>query len=53
MTDALWPDFGREQFREALEEFARRERRFGSVRQADGTTRARSAGAPAPSGSQD
>lgn len=29
MTDVLWPDFREEQFRCALEEYARRERRFG------------------------
>jgi len=28
-TDTLWPDFGAKDLREALEEFARRERRFG------------------------
>jgi len=28
-TDTLWPDFGKEHFAKALEEFARRERRFG------------------------
>jgi undecaprenyl diphosphate synthase len=28
-TDTLWPDFGAADLREALEEFARRERRFG------------------------
>ena len=27
--DELWPDFGREAFEQALEEFARRERRYG------------------------
>lgn len=30
-TDILWPDFREEQFREALEEYARRHRRFGGV----------------------
>ena len=29
--DALWPDFGKEQFDEALRYFARRERRYGST----------------------
>ncbi len=29
-TDVLWPDFGAEQFAEALAEYARRERRFGA-----------------------
>jgi undecaprenyl diphosphate synthase len=28
-TDVLWPDFGEEHLREACEEFARRERRYG------------------------
>jgi undecaprenyl diphosphate synthase len=28
--DVLWPDFGESHFREALTEFARRERRFGA-----------------------
>lgn len=28
--DVLWPDFGDDHFREALREFARRERRFGA-----------------------
>jgi undecaprenyl diphosphate synthase len=28
-TDVLWPDFGKAQFRQALEEYARRHRRFG------------------------
>lgn len=28
-SDALWPDFGREEFLEALTDYARRERRFG------------------------
>ncbi|MGY6626940.1 MAG: polyprenyl diphosphate synthase [Oceanicaulis sp.] len=30
--DVLWPDFGEEHLRAALDEFARRERRFGAVR---------------------
>jgi undecaprenyl diphosphate synthase len=29
-TDILWPDFGAESFAEAVQEFARRERRFGA-----------------------
>jgi undecaprenyl diphosphate synthase len=29
-TDLLWPDFGPETFAEAVQEFARRERRFGA-----------------------
>jgi undecaprenyl diphosphate synthase len=28
-SDSLWPDFGREEFLEALTDYARRERRFG------------------------
>ena len=31
MTDLLWPDFGRAQLQEALEDFAQRERRFGGI----------------------
>lgn len=31
-TDTLWPDFRREEFRAALEEYASRERRFGKVK---------------------
>ena len=30
-TDTLWPDFGREEFVEALRDFAGRRRRFGAV----------------------
>ncbi len=30
-TPVMWPDFGEEQFAEALEEYARRHRRFGLV----------------------
>jgi len=29
-TDVLWPDFRREQFLEALRDFAGRKRRFGA-----------------------
>lgn len=29
VTDVLWPDFGRQEFEEALAEYARRERRYG------------------------
>jgi len=38
VTETLWPDFGRDEFMEALREFARRERRFGGLdgEQADG-----------------
>jgi undecaprenyl diphosphate synthase len=32
VTDMLWPDFRREAYIEALKEFAKRERRFGSVK---------------------
>ena len=35
VTDVLWPDFGKEAFQEALQEYARRERRFGGVKGAD------------------
>ncbi|HJW72543.1 MAG TPA: polyprenyl diphosphate synthase [Geothrix sp.] len=31
MTDLLWPDFGPDQLREALDDFAQRERRFGGI----------------------
>ena len=31
-TDALWPDFRRERFLEALREYATRERRFGDLK---------------------
>lgn len=31
-TDTLWPDFRKESFRSALEEFAARDRRFGKVK---------------------
>ncbi|HBZ43576.1 MAG TPA: di-trans,poly-cis-decaprenylcistransferase [Maritimibacter sp.] len=30
-TDTLWPDFGKEQFAEALDKFGLRERRYGGV----------------------
>lgn len=32
VTDTLWPDFRRESYVEALQAYARRERRFGAVR---------------------
>lgn len=32
-TETLWPDFRREQLLEAIEEFSRRERRFGRVKE--------------------
>ena len=31
VTPVLWPDFGKEQFAEALADYARRERRFGGI----------------------
>lgn len=31
VTDILWPDFKREHLKQALEEFSRRDRRFGAV----------------------
>ena len=31
MTDCLWPDFGPDQLREALDDYAQRERRFGGL----------------------
>jgi undecaprenyl diphosphate synthase len=31
-TDTLWPDFRKEAFRAALEEYARRDRRYGKVK---------------------
>lgn len=31
-TDILWPDFRKQQFREALEAYARRDRRYGKVK---------------------
>jgi undecaprenyl diphosphate synthase len=31
VTDILWPDFGREEFLQALHEYARRERRYGGL----------------------
>ncbi|MEW6599564.1 MAG: isoprenyl transferase [Nitrospirota bacterium] len=34
-TDIHWPDFGREQFREAVNEYKRRERRFGALSDED------------------
>jgi len=33
-VDTLWPDFGRKEFHDALDTFARRERRFGAVPEA-------------------
>ena len=31
-TDTLWPDFTEEEFKRALEDFSRRERRFGGIK---------------------
>ena len=31
-TDVLWPDFRDEAFQEALDEYARRDRRYGKVK---------------------
>ena len=31
-TDVLWPDFRKPQFQEALDEYARRDRRYGKVK---------------------
>ncbi|MDR2018626.1 MAG: isoprenyl transferase [Syntrophobacterales bacterium] len=33
VTDVLWPDFRKDQYFEALAEFAKRDRRFGSVKE--------------------
>ncbi|MDE2184509.1 MAG: isoprenyl transferase [Alphaproteobacteria bacterium] len=33
-VDTLWPDFGRKEFTEALEQFSHRERRFGALPEA-------------------
>jgi len=31
-TETLWPDFTEEEFKKAIEEFKRRERRFGGIK---------------------
>lgn len=31
-VDTLWPDFRKDEFRQALEEFAKRDRRYGKVK---------------------
>jgi undecaprenyl diphosphate synthase len=31
VTDKLWPDFGKQDLHDAIAEFRKRERRFGSV----------------------
>ena len=46
VTETLWPDFGREEFMEALREYARRERRFGALRETDKGTRRRRSPSP-------
>jgi undecaprenyl diphosphate synthase len=48
VTETLWPDFREEEFRRALAEFARRERRFGALREADRAEGATSKGAGRP-----
>lgn len=37
VTDVLWPDFREEEFKAALAEYARRQRRFGGIGTAEGT----------------
>ncbi|HOJ43875.1 MAG TPA: polyprenyl diphosphate synthase, partial [Syntrophorhabdaceae bacterium] len=34
ITDTLWPDFRKEAYLEALKEYSRRDRRFGSIKEA-------------------
>ena len=36
VTSVYWPDFNKEEFRKALDTFARRDRRFGGLSQVDG-----------------
>jgi undecaprenyl diphosphate synthase len=31
-VDTLWPDFGKKEFFSALEEFSKRDRRYGKVK---------------------
>jgi len=31
VTDVLWPDFKEEEFMKAIEEYGRRQRRFGGI----------------------
>jgi undecaprenyl diphosphate synthase len=38
-TDTLWPDFGRKELIEALEDYAGRERRFGATSEQLGKVR--------------
>jgi undecaprenyl diphosphate synthase len=33
ISSIFWPDFGREEFIKALEDYAHRERRFGGIRE--------------------
>lgn len=35
VTEAYWPDFGKEELRQALEEYANRDRRYGKVESSD------------------
>ncbi len=35
VTPTYWPDFGKEEFRKALEEFAQRDRRYGKITSAE------------------
>ena len=37
-TDVLWPDFRRSDLYDAVDEFQRRDRRFGGLSDADGTS---------------
>jgi undecaprenyl diphosphate synthase len=48
-TDRMWPDFGAADLREAVQEFRRRERRFGTVGNAGSRAPAVQATAPAES----
>jgi undecaprenyl diphosphate synthase len=49
-TDVLWPDFDRTTFRQAMESYARRERRFGVLPGANVLTASRSGEGAAPTG---
>ena len=46
VTDTLWPDFRKDQFQEALRDFAGRERRFGGVKNGAGAPAAQPGRAP-------
>jgi undecaprenyl diphosphate synthase len=48
-TDRMWPDFGAADLEEAVREFRRRERRFGTVAAAEQAAAARAAEADRPS----